>query len=303
MGPSLNHLVVLEALLRTRSPTAAARELTVTQSAVSKTLAALRRELGDPLLLRRGDAMVLTPRAERLAAPLAASLRSLRGLITDSPSAPGPAVVVIAMRDQFVVSLGAALLRAVASGSPQTEVRFVSYDRERIGDELARGAVDVAVAVDPPDRPGLRQALLYRERFVCVAPEQKRLTLRGYLAGSHVVATAHAGYGGIDTALAKMGHRRRIVAYTTYFGAALHLADELGILATLPSRVAFSLPLRRIKVHPLPVALPGFACHMVWDARVDADVRGRWVRNAIRASAEGTADATETKGLGHERAP
>jgi DNA-binding transcriptional LysR family regulator len=288
VGPSLNHLVVLEALLRTRSPTAAARELTVTQSAVSKTLAALRQELGDPLLLRRGDEMVLTPRAERLASPLAASLRSLRGLLTDSPSHPGPAVVVIAMRDQFVVSLGAALVRAVASESPQTEVRFVSYDRERVGDELARGAVDVAVAVDPPDRPGLRQALLYRERFVCVAPDRKRLTLRAYLAGSHVVVAAHAGYSGIDAALAKMGHRRRIVAYTSYFGAALHLADELGILATLPSRVASSLPLRRLRVHPLPVQLPGFTCHMVWDARVDADARSQWVRDVIRATAHPT---------------
>jgi DNA-binding transcriptional LysR family regulator len=301
VGPSLNHLVVLEALLRTRSPTAAARELTVTQSAVSKTLAALRRELGDPLLLRRGDGMVLTPRAERLAGPLAAQLRSLRGLIADSPADPGPAVVVIAMRDQFVVSLGAALLRAVASGSSQTEVRFVSYDRDRIGDELARGAVDVAVAVDPPDRPGLRQTVLYQERFVCVAPARRRLTLRSYLAEDHVVATAHAGYTGIDTALAKMGYQRRIVAYTTYFAAALHLADELGILATLPSRVASSLPLRRLKVYPLPVTLPGFTCRMVWDARVDADVRNRWVRDAILASAGRRAQA-QPKALG-QRSP
>ncbi len=290
MGPSLNHLVVLEALLRTRSPTAAARELNVTQSAVSKTLAALRRQLGDPLLLRRGDAMIPTPRAEQLAGPLAASLRSLRGLVTDSPADPGPAVAVIAMRDQFVVSLGAALLRAVASRSPQTQVRFVSYDRDRIGDELARGAVDVAIAVDPPDRPGLRQTVLYHEQFVCVALPRKRLTLRSYLAEDHVVATAHAGYAGIDATLGKMGYRRHIVAYTTYFAAALHLADELGILATLPSRVASSLPLRRLKAYPLPVALPGFTCRMVWDARVDTDARNRWLRDSIRALAPRTVE-------------
>jgi DNA-binding transcriptional LysR family regulator len=99
-----------------------------------------------------------------------------------------------------------------------------------------------------------------------------------------------------------MGHRRRIVAYTTYFGAALHLADELGILATLPSRVASSLPLRRLRVHPLPVLLPGFTCHMVWDARVDADGRNRWVRDAIRLSARGTVKATGPKGLEHQGA-
>jgi DNA-binding transcriptional LysR family regulator len=291
VAPSLNHLVVLEALLRTRSPTAAALELHVTQSAVSKTLAALRRELEDALLIRRGDGMVLTPRAERLAGPLASSLRSLEAVLTDSPSEPGPAVVIIAMRDQFVLSLGAALLRTVASESPKTEVRFVSYDRDRIADELVRGTVDVAIAVDPPDRPGLRQAVLYHERFVCAAPAGQRMTLRSYLAGSHVVTTAHGGYFGIDDALAKLGHRRRIVASTTYFAAALHLADELGLFATLPSRVAASFPLRKLKMHPLPVALPGFTCRMVWDARVDADARNRWVRDTIRASARRTAEA------------
>jgi DNA-binding transcriptional LysR family regulator len=284
MARSLNRLVVLEALLRTRSPTAAARELKVTQSAVSKTLAALREELGDALLLRRGDSMVLTPRGERLAGPLESSLRSLDAVLNDSPSEPGSAVVVVAMRDQFVISLGAALLRTVAGESPSTEVRFAPYERGRIADELVRGSVDVAIAVDPPDTPGVRQAVLYQERFVCVVPTRNRLTLRAYLAGRHIVATAHAGYTGVDDALAKLGHARRIVAYTAYFGA-LHLADELGLLATLPSRVAAGLPMRNLTVHPLPVTVPGFACRMIWDARVDADPRSRWLREAVRRSA------------------
>jgi DNA-binding transcriptional LysR family regulator len=283
---SLNRLVVLEALLRTRSPTAAAQELKVTQSAVSKMLAALREELGDALLLRRGDSMVLTPRGERLAVPLASSLRSLEAVLSDSPSEPGAAVVVIAMRDQFVISLGAALLRLMAAESPSTEVRFAPYERGRIADELVRGSVDLAIAVDPPDAPGVRQAVLYQERFVCVAPMRKRLTLDAYLAGRHVVASAHAGYTGVDDALAKLGHTRRIVAYTAYFGAALHLADEIGLLATLPSRVAAALPTRSLKVHPVPLALPGFACRMIWDARVDADSRSRWLREAVRRSAQ-----------------
>jgi DNA-binding transcriptional LysR family regulator len=45
MTPSLDRLQVLEALLRLRSPSLAAVELGVTQSAVSKTLSVLRAEL------------------------------------------------------------------------------------------------------------------------------------------------------------------------------------------------------------------------------------------------------------------
>ena len=168
--PSLDRLEVLESLLRTKSPTASARELGVTQSAVSKTLAVLRGELADPLLLRRGDTMLLTPRAERLLAPLSSSLNALRSVVTDTAEPSGAATATLALRDQFVVSLGPAILRIVAKESPRTVVRFLAYERERVADDLARGAIDVAVAVDPPEAPGLRQSVLYRETFVCVAP-------------------------------------------------------------------------------------------------------------------------------------
>ena len=157
--PSLDRLEVLESLLRTKSPTASARELGVTQSAVSKTLAILRDELADPLLLRRGDTMVLTPRAERLLAPLSSSLNALRSVLADTAEPSGPATATVALRDQFVVALGPAILRIVAKESPRTVVRFLAYERERVADDLARGSIDVAVAVDPPEAPGLRQSV------------------------------------------------------------------------------------------------------------------------------------------------
>jgi DNA-binding transcriptional LysR family regulator len=283
--PSLDRLEVLESLLRTKSPTASARELSVTQSAVSKTLAVLRDELGDPLLLRRGDTMVLTPRAERLRAPLSSSLNALRGVVSDTAEPSGPATATLALRDQFVVSLGPAILRIVAKESPRTVVRFLAYERERVMDDLARGAIDVAVAVDPPDGPGLRQAVLYRETFVCIAPQRKPLTLRGYLGAGHVTTTAHTGYSGVDQVLSERGHTRRIVASTTFFATAAHLADELGLVATLPSRVARAAPLRRAHVHPVPFAVPSFSSRLIWDARADVDTANRWIRDVARRAA------------------
>jgi DNA-binding transcriptional LysR family regulator len=283
----VGRLVGLEALLRTKSPTAAARELGVTQSAVSKTLASLRLELADPLLLRRGDAMVLTPRAERLAVPLASALRSLQAAVQDSPNEPGPAVAVIALRDQFVMAIGAQVLQAIGAQSSQTEVRFVTYDRERVTEELSRGAVDVAVAVDPPDRPSLRQAVLYHEHFVCIAPSGRRLTLERYLAGGHVTTSSHAGYSGLDEVLAKLGHHRRVVASTAYFATAARLADDLGLLATLPARVAEATVLRKSKVYALPFSVPGFSCRLIWDGRMDNEPRHRWLRGVIVRAARG----------------
>lgn len=188
-----------------------------------------------------------------------------------------------------VVSLSPALLRAITAlsqqASQQAQLCITGYERERVSDELAAGAVDVAVAVDPPDRPGLVQTTLYRETFVCLCPERRQPTLSTYLAAQHVATTAHTGYAGIDVALAKQGHRRKIVASVPYFAAAVHLADTEGLYLTLPSRVAAALPTRSLIAHPVPLKLSGFTVRMIWDARIDQDPKSRWIRKLLQASA------------------
>src|SRR3546814_7835269 len=59
------HLVLLDALLKRHSVSAAARELDLPQPTASHGLARLRKALGDPLLVRARDGMEPTPRAER----------------------------------------------------------------------------------------------------------------------------------------------------------------------------------------------------------------------------------------------
>jgi len=64
----------LDALLREHSLTRAASELDVTQPALSKTLAQLRRYFSDPLLVRVGHRMEPTPKARQLQASIRAVL-------------------------------------------------------------------------------------------------------------------------------------------------------------------------------------------------------------------------------------
>src|SRR5437868_13843710 len=61
----LHHLQVLEVLLREHSLTRAAQALNVTQPALSKTLARLRRYFDDPLFVRVALRMEPTPKIGR----------------------------------------------------------------------------------------------------------------------------------------------------------------------------------------------------------------------------------------------
>jgi DNA-binding transcriptional LysR family regulator len=281
MNVSLDRLQVLDVLLRTRSPSLAARELGVTQSAVSKVLGQLRVQLHDQLLIRRGDAMVPTPRAERLATSLSAPLARLRKLMTGGGDAPSPAVVTIAMRDQFAIALGPEILRRLSVTNYSTELRVAQYERSRLADDLARGAIDVAIAVDPPAAPGLMSKLLYRESFVCLTPKKKPPTLEDYLSTRHIATTAHAGHEGVDAALARLGRQRDVVARVPYFAAAIQLAEALGLYVTVPRRVARAARARGLIAHPVPFPLSGFSALMVWDQRCADDADNRWVRTLI----------------------
>ena len=76
-GVELGHLRVLDVLLRTGSTVRAARELGLTQSAISHALRRLRDVLGDPLFVRVGRKLAPTERALALRAPLAEALAAV----------------------------------------------------------------------------------------------------------------------------------------------------------------------------------------------------------------------------------
>src|SRR6201984_658640 len=76
----LNLLVALDALLREANVSRAAMRIGLSQPAASHALQRLRDLMGDPLLVRSGARMELTPRAQALRAPLAQALDQVRGL-------------------------------------------------------------------------------------------------------------------------------------------------------------------------------------------------------------------------------
>src|SRR5205823_4386506 len=76
----LNLLVALDALLREANVSRAAMRIGLSQPATSHALQRLRDLVGDPLLVRNGARMELTPRAQALRAPLAQTLDQVRAL-------------------------------------------------------------------------------------------------------------------------------------------------------------------------------------------------------------------------------
>lgn len=75
--PSTGALRALEALDRLGSATAAAEDLNLSQSAVSRQIQALEEQTGVPMVIREGRRMVLTPEAAQYASEVRAALTKI----------------------------------------------------------------------------------------------------------------------------------------------------------------------------------------------------------------------------------
>ncbi|MGW5532129.1 LysR family transcriptional regulator, partial [Streptomyces xanthochromogenes] len=105
----LNLLRVLDALLRENSVTRAAERLGTSPAAVSRTLARLRRTVGDPLLVRAGQRMVPTPRALELREEVRELLQAC-----DNVLRPGAGFDAVHLRRSFTVQAADLLLAGLA---------------------------------------------------------------------------------------------------------------------------------------------------------------------------------------------
>src|SRR5690606_11765766 len=95
--PPFFALRALAAAARRRSYSRAAEGLSVTHSAVSQQIRRLEEELGARLFIRKGNAMIPTPEAERLAGEVERTIQILQDAVGEFSQA--------AERDPLVVSL------------------------------------------------------------------------------------------------------------------------------------------------------------------------------------------------------
>jgi DNA-binding transcriptional LysR family regulator len=161
----LNLLVALDALLLEANVSRAAMRIGLSQPAASHALARLREMLGDPLLVRVGPRMELTPRAQALRGPLAQALDQVRGLFIpdDFDAASSERRFRLMMPDLAVELLMPPLMEKVARLAPNIRLDIVPWRGPAIfGAEFAR-TIDLVISIGNAFK-GFHRQLLYTDR-------------------------------------------------------------------------------------------------------------------------------------------
>ncbi len=181
--PSMNSLVVFEAAGRLCSFTAAARELNMTQAAVSYAIAGLESALGLPLFLREHRRVTMTEAGARFHADVAIGLSHIRRSALDLRQAAAGGHVTLSCSTACAAFWMVPRMARLRQDLPHVDLRIQTADRD-----LDLGAAGIPLGIrggNPADWPGYSSALLAPEEIypVCGA---------GYLARSVAVPGAAA---------------------------------------------------------------------------------------------------------------
>lgn len=293
---NLNLLLALDGLLATRSVTEAARRVRVTPSAMSHALAELRDLLGDPLLVRSGRGMSLTPRAEGLVGPVHRLLVDTERLLDGGPAfdpSRAERCFVIAAPDFLATMLLPPLLQAAAREAPGVSIEIVPSSRRGNAWLLESGDLDLALGAIVEDAPGIRRIDLCTEGFLCAARKDHprldgELDLDAYVETPHLLITLGDDRGPtwIDQALEKLGRRRRVAARVRYFMAAPLVVASSDLIMTGPSMlIRYFAELVPLQVLKPPIELPTYPEEAYWHERFDEDPAHAWLRGLLKKTA------------------
>jgi LysR family transcriptional regulator, nod-box dependent transcriptional activator len=293
----LNLLIALDALLRERNITRAAEKVFVSQPAMSAALHRLRDYFDDPLLVRIGRDMELSPRGQSLVEPVREALLLIQATLGTQPSftaATTQREFTMIVSEEAVPGLLPAILKHLSTEAPGIRINVQLVSHTALS-RVEYGEADLCLCLDRlplfearafPDT--LRSVLLRPVRWICAVDRHHptvgdRITAEQYFSLPHVFGRP-SGYSASAEELV-----RRLLDIDLRVHIAvpslLHLPLVLRgtrLIATLPERVAqmFATTLP-VKTLPLPFETPAMHEILLWHKRNDSDPAHAWLRNLV----------------------
>jgi|AACY02.15.fsa_nt_gi LysR family nod box-dependent transcriptional activator len=252
----LNLLVVLDALLRERSVTRAARELHLSQPAMSASLARLRLYFNDELLVPQGKRMLPTAHAQNLAPLVARALADIEMRIMGAAifdPATSQRSFSICASDFATVVLLQPLLARLETEAPGVRIAISAPAPEALP-QLERGEIDFIVTPEQFASKAHPTQLLFEERHVVVGCRKnpifkKPLTVESFFEQGQVIMGVGHAQTFAEREMGELNRRRRIDVVCASFLEVPWMLPGTRRIAMMHERLA------QLMVKQLPLAI------------------------------------------------
>jgi DNA-binding transcriptional LysR family regulator len=292
----LNLLVTLDVLLTERNVTRAARRLALTQPTVSATLARLRKLFGDPLFVRGQRGLMPTPRALALAPALKQWLAEAQSLVIAEKFNPATAQITtsICANDYIQATLVVPFIQRLRRAAPNAQIAVRNPQFSDVVGMLADGRLDlyVTTTTEIPSED-LPSRYLFDERYMCVVRREhplarkRTVTLDDFCRYPQVMVSPTEGQfaGPTDTALARVGRKRRVAVSAPGFLLLPEILKSENLIAVVPERL-FAERMGGLRSFAPPLDVPGFSVILLWHKRQHNEPVHRWLRELLASTAQ-----------------
>ena len=302
----LNLLRVFDEVMAEGSLTRAARNLSLTQPAVSNALRRLRETLGDELVQRSGQGMAPTPRARAIWPAVREALAQLQSSLIPNEFVPAEANTsfVLAMSDASAAELIPVLTETLEKQAPRVTLRVVPLTTRDPRSMLDEEACDLAVGYFPSmladltartqsgePQPFFHQRLFTGE-YVCVMRKdhplaQGPLSIDAFCAARHMlVSFSGRPFGFIDEALATLGRERFVMLTVNQFFTAARVVANANLLTVLPLHFLKVTGFAdQLVFRPLPFEVSPVLVDAVWHRRNQQRSSHVWLREVVQSAA------------------
>lgn len=285
----LNLLPALEALLEERQVSRAAKRRNLSQSAMSRVLARLRRTFDDELLVQTPAGYELTPRARILRSEMAEVMPQLRGLIAADTFDPALAsnTMCLAASDYATDVLADGLFREFFRQAPNMSLTIDQVVPSTYED-MQRGRVDLVLGPLAPPEPMIAQSL-FTDDLICLMSDghpvtDDALTVEHLRAYPHArVAMLHGQQMLVDTTLAELGVHPRHAVTVPYFSTLIAALMSTTLIAVVPRRYALRHLTGNLRIASPPDVFASLDYAMLWHPRLTNDPAHQWLRTLLRS--------------------
>ncbi len=285
----LNLLVTFEVLMREGSVTHAAKRLGRTQSAVSHSLARLREQLGDPLMIKAKGRMCPTPFALKLAEDVRPILRNIQRVV--SPPEPfdpktSQRTFRIAFPD-FSPAFMAEVIGRAQHEAPGIAIDWLTPNTSAMAG-IEAGLIDIASVAGTSALPDgievLKGPLHSRMTYARKGhPATRSWGTKAWVKWPHIkVKLDNGSISPVDAVAERGGPQRRIGAWVPNLTAVAPLLAQSNLLATFPPlMMAEAASQFGLAVLAPPVSIAPMVERFLWSFRLTNDPGSKWFRNLV----------------------
>ncbi|QUM75568.1 LysR family transcriptional regulator [Moritella sp. 24] len=284
-------LPALISILQTRNLTESARQLNVTQSAMSKTLQQIRTAFHDKIVIREANQFVLTHKGEELKLQLPTLMQTLDNLYLPNTMDANLCrrQFTLASSDYVAQAILPSICWDLANHAPNASIEYQLWHKDNLT-ELADMPLDLVSTITDMVPENLHGKSIGEDKLVVVCRDshplyqRKRdsntLSLVDYVNAKHILISGGGDKDSpVDHALTVLGKKRQVFASVPFFQSAIELLLKTDTLLTTPLHIAADFAQTHdLQIMTLPVDIKPQQYYLLWHAKHHHDPEHTWFR-------------------------